>query len=246
MSGSARPELASGWTAHAGAAGRAWLQCDLLTIRGFRHGFTLRSGGQDLRGPAEVAAFAAEAGVAAGRVGMSPQVHGSRVSSPRDREVAADAAWSPPGGGVVAVRTADCLPVLLAGFGGVVAAHAGWRGLLGGVLEASVERLGGGDAVRAAALGPCIGAAAFEVGPEVAGAFRNAGLGRHLHTGAGDRSHACLAGAATTLLQRAGVRPSVVSSCRCCTFADPDRFFSFRRDGPGRGHQGAWMAPQER
>lgn len=144
----------------------------------------------------------------------------------------------------MAVRTADCLGVLLAGPAGVVAAHAGWRGLLAGVLPASVRALGGGAAVDAAALGPCIGAAAFEVGPEVAEAFASAGWGPFLTPGHADRSHADLAGAAIEQLRTCGVSAGRIDAADRCTRSEPDLFYSFRRDGAGRGHLAAWVRPR--
>jgi len=102
------------------------------------------------------------------------QVHGNAVVKAR-REPgpppAADAAFSDETGVVCVVMTADCLPVLFCDRAGtrVAAAHAGWRGLADGVLEATVRALGGGDWM--AWLGPAIGPDAFEVGPPVRQAF---------------------------------------------------------------------------
>ncbi|MGZ8249364.1 laccase domain-containing protein, partial [Methylomagnum sp.] len=100
------------------------------------------------------------------------QVHGRRTvraEAPGDR--VADAAYTRESGVVCAVMTADCLPVLLCSRDGeaIAAAHAGWKGLAGGVIESAVDALGGRDTL--AWLGPAIGPEAFEVGGEVRAAF---------------------------------------------------------------------------
>jgi polyphenol oxidase len=103
------------------------------------------------------------------------QVHGNAVVRAEDavEGVAADAAFVRRAGRVCAVLTADCLPVLLCNEAGTVvaAAHAGWRGLAGGVIEAAVQKMNEPPANLLAWLGPAIGPQAFEVGPEVRSAF---------------------------------------------------------------------------
>ena len=106
------------------------------------------------------------------------QVHGRGVfdadaSVPADHESEADAAITRGDGVVLAILTADCLPILLCSDDGrmVAAAHAGWRGLGGGVIEATLARLDAPAARVLAWLGPAIGAASYEVGDEVRAAF---------------------------------------------------------------------------
>jgi polyphenol oxidase len=136
------------------------------------------------------------------------------------------------------VLVADCLPVLLAApqARGVGAAHAGWRGLAGGVLEATVQALC--DATRCepgelqAWLGPCIGPRQFEVGADVLAAFGTASAARFVPRARADGSMRWLAdlpGLARDRLHGAGVRQ--VSGGAWCTVEDGSRFFSFRRDG---------------
>ena len=185
------------------------------------------------------------------------QVHGVRVvrvglADLNSMPMQADAAWSTEPGLACAVQVADCLPVLLAVRDGaaVAAAHAGWRGLAGGVLEATLLALqhgvgaDPGDVV--AWLGPCIGPRRFEVGEDVLRAFSTAPgdaasarfVSRPRPDGA-PRWLADLAGLARQRLERAGVRD--IADARACTVEEPASFFSFRRDGvTGRLGAAVW------
>lgn len=162
------------------------------------------------------------------------QVHGKSVAKVGRVDGCppnADASFCDGPGLVCAVMTADCLPVLLCERSGsrVAAAHAGWRGLADGVLESTVEAMGGGDLL--AWLGPAIGPEAFEVGAEVRQAF----LERLGECDAAfrqtDESHwlADLYALARLALARVGV--SEVYGGEHCTYSDAGRFFSYRRDG---------------
>lgn len=131
-------------------------------------------------------------------------------------------------GVVLGILTADCAPVLLAGGGRVGAAHAGWRGLVGGVVERTLERMGGADR---AWIGPSIRACCYEVGPEVIEAFRKHSLP------VVDERHVDPPGAAAEILHRAGV--TEVEMAEQCTSSDRS-FFSHRRDGI-TGRQGAFI-----
>ena len=156
----------------------------------------------------------------------------------------ADAAVAFGPGPVCAVLTADCLPVLLTDRAGsrVAAIHAGWRGLAAGVIEAAASRLAVPSGELLAWLGPAIGSAAFEVGDEVrarfvaddaqaALAFAPAGGGKWL----ADLYR--LAHQRLTALGVAGVWGGDL-----CTFQDPERFFSYRRDGvTGRMASLIWL-----
>ncbi len=168
-------------------------------------------------------------------------------------QAAADAAWTTERGLACSVLVADCLPVLLALRDGsaVAAAHAGWRGLAGGVIEATVAVLcaGTGAAPQAiqAWLGPCIGPHQFEVGADVLQAFgasvqsdpsgpQNRFRPRPRPDG-NPRWLADLAGLAHDRLAALGVER--ISSCGACTVESPSRFFSFRRDGVTGRHAAA-------
>lgn len=164
------------------------------------------------------------------------QVHGVRVVSAGtvDRDATrADASVTDQPGIVCAVLTADCLPVLLCDRTGtqVAAAHAGWRGLAGGILENTVAAMTGPPEEIIAWLGPAIGPHAYEVGDDVREACLLA------DPGAGDCFRAVREGhwlADLYALARRRLSSAGVGSIHgggLCTYADTERFFSYRRDG---------------
>jgi YfiH family protein len=175
------------------------------------------------------------------------QQHGTRVAD-LDREAVpapADAALSRTPGRVCAILVADCLPVLFATRRGdaVAAAHAGWRGLAGGVLEATVRALGVEGAELLAWLGPAIGPRRFEVGEEVRQVFldADAGSGTAFRRNDRDRWLCDLAALARRRLAALGVH--AVTDESACTHEDPVRFYSHRRDQPtGRMAALVWLA----
>ena len=162
------------------------------------------------------------------------QVHGTSVVGAESigEPVAADASFATTPGCVSAIMVADCLPVLFADRAGsvVASAHAGWRGLAGGVLENTVRALDARPEDVLAYLGPAIGPAAFEVGNEVREAFvaADAAASHAFRPHKADRWLADLFMLARQRLARAGV--SNVYGGGQCTFSDPARFFSHRRD----------------
>ncbi len=160
----------------------------------------------------------------------------------------ADAVVSAPGQPAALVRTADCAAVLLAcpRSGLVSAVHAGWRGVIAGVVEASLARLvqrGADLASIRAAIGPCIGPRAFEVGLEVAEAFSRRGLEVCIRPRAGRRPTIDLAAAVAMVLERAGVGQDRVDRADLCTVEDEHDFFSYRRDGARSGRLAAAIVP---
>jgi YfiH family protein len=200
------------------------------------------------------------------------QVHGCAVVTVEpgaglDSEEAprADASIAAEAGQVCAVMTADCLPVLLCDRAGTVvgAAHAGWRGLCAGVIEATLDRMsqrahgragggaGGSDGNEWLAwLGPAIGPDAFEVGAEVRAAFLDAALPhereaveRAFRAGAAGKYFADIYQLAMTRLARAGC--TQVFGADRCTVAEAETFYSYRRDGTtGRMASLIWLAPR--
>jgi YfiH family protein len=176
------------------------------------------------------------------------QVHGNQVA-PLDAgepKGPADAAWSCLPHRVCAILTADCLPILLtAETGGVVAAaHAGWRGLAAGVIEAAVQALGVPPATLLAWLGPAIGVRHFEVGAEVRAALLEGDPGAEgaFAANARGRFMADLAQLARRRLTALGV--SRIYGGTECTFEDGNKYFSHRRDGTtGRQATLIWLEP---
>jgi YfiH family protein len=143
----------------------------------------------------------------------------------------ADAAVTRETGVVLAIMVADCLPVLLAAEDGSVlgAAHAGWRGLVAGVIERTVESMDQDPSRLHAWLGPCIGPRQFEVGDDVRQAFLAAGDDPSAFEATPAGRWLCdLPALARARLARLGV--TRVAGGRWCTVADPVRFFSHRRD----------------
>jgi YfiH family protein len=186
------------------------------------------------------------------------QVHGTTVADldaagtgpvdPADLDAGfagpADAAFTRRRGRVCAILTADCLALVLAADSGdlVAAAHAGWRGLAGGVIEATVKALQVAPATLMAWLGPAIGPQHFEVGAEVREAFVKADLGAEaaFAPNARGRFMADLSALARRRLAALGVNR--IYGGGHCTYAERDRYFSHRRDGvTGRQATLIWL-----
>lgn len=176
--------------------------------------------------------LAAAAGFGVDTLRLTRQIHGADVLEVggSDETVAgeADVLTTAERGVTIGILTADCTPVVLAGEGRVAVAHAGWRGLVAGAVEAAVEAVGH---VRAAWIGPSIHACCYEVGPEVVDAFSR----RDLPVAAPDRVDP--AAGAAVVLRRSGVEH--IARSTDCTSCDP-RYFSYRRDGL-TGRQGAFV-----
>lgn len=196
---------------------------------------------------ASLRSVAGQGGAASARAVWLHQVHGTNVieldaRTPEHPESPADAAWTRTAGVACIVGAADCLPVLLAARDGVAvaAAHAGWRGLAAGVLEATVQALERGVGARPADLlawlGPCIGPRHFEVGADVLQAFGVAPVEADTEyfryaprPDGAPRWRADLRGLARQRLAALGVGFIAVDGG--CTYEDESRYFSFRRDG---------------
>jgi YfiH family protein len=146
---------------------------------------------------------------------------------------------------LLTIRVADCVPVLLASEDGriVGAAHAGWRGIVGNVIAKTVRTLheeGPAPERLVAAIGPCISAAHFEVGEEVAAEFMQQDLAAAVKPDPGKKPHIDLQAAARLQLERAGV--SRIDRHNLCTFRDAAEFFSHRRDNGITGRMAAVIA----
>jgi YfiH family protein len=249
------------------------LRSPLLSQAGFRHAFFTRHGGvsqgayaslnfsfavgddaanvdQNLR------RAAALLGVDVSRLYFLSQIHGNRcVELTGDEEqrhivfTEADALVSSNPAVGCGVRTADCVPVLVADplTGRVGAAHAGWRGLVSGVIGATVERVvGDGETSRCiAAVGPHIEAGAFEVSQDVAEQLREASPGVDPIVRGYDKPHVDLRLVAEAQLTALGFARANIDHVAGCTYTQPDRFFSFRRDGQASGRHLSVIVPRE-
>jgi polyphenol oxidase len=129
---------------------------------------------------------------------------------------------------LLTVRTADCVPVLLADSGEIALLHAGWRGLAAGILEAGLSGFSKPESVHAV-LGPAIRRCCYEVGPEVAAQFPK----ETLHPGSGERPHLDLFRAATLRLVAGGVRPEYIVEAPFCTRCHQHLLASARGSGGG-------------
>jgi polyphenol oxidase len=239
-------------SASAGSPGIECLTPDWPTPHGVRTAFTLRRGGVSqppydslnlgMHVGDDPAAVAENRRRLAGQLGLPgapcwlEQVHGTDVCD-LDMTAAAvpapaDAAFTRRRGSVAVVQVADCLPVLLAASDGsaVAVAHAGWRGLAAGVVEAAIAKLGLDPGRLLAWLGPAIGPGHFEVGAEVRDAFltHDAEASAAFQPNPRGRWQCDLAALARQRLADCGVR--AVFGGRWCTYADAAGFFSYRRD----------------
>ena len=178
------------------------------------------------------------------------QVHGAAVLAAHsiDETSEADAIWlhrdhlreRPGSPRVVGVMTADCVPILIGDRqASVVAAiHSGWRGTVADIAGATVRVLadaGADPRDLVAAIGPCIEAAAFEVGEEVAGEFEPRFVVRAGPEGAYPKPHVDLVACVRAQLEAAGIPAAQIERVGACTHAHPERYFSYRRDGAGIG-----------
>jgi purine-nucleoside/S-methyl-5'-thioadenosine phosphorylase / adenosine deaminase len=210
------------------AGGVEWLEARLP---GSRVAFSTRSAGsvKESRAP-----LAAALGIPVGSIISGRQVHGTALAfhdEPTGETPQVDGHVVRRPGIAGLVFAADCLPVAVAGPGGVAMLHCGWRGLAAGIVARGASAVGATDA----AIGPGIGACCYEVGDEVMLAFADLGdgvvAGRMLD----------LAEVARRQLRQAGVEQ--IESAGLCTSCEAERFFSHRRDRGRTGRQAgvAWL-----
>ncbi len=201
---------------------------------------TTRASGDAAR-PAELAGFAAP------RV---RQVHGTLVvtADSQAEGIEADGVFTRDVGVVCRVETADCLPVLLCNRRGteVAAVHAGWRGLVAGILEVAVTSMLSPPEELLAWIGPGISQPCYQVGGDLREAFLAAAATDQQHTVAacfapdGEKYLADLVGLAQVRLEACGV--TALYGGELCTFSDPVRFHSWRRDGKAAGRMVSGLA----
>jgi YfiH family protein len=170
---------------------------------------------------------------------QAKQVHGARAIDARTAHsnLEADALFARAAAGRVAVgvRVADCVPVLVADpdSGDVAAIHAGWRGIVAGVIRATLAELRGRRLI--AAIGPCIGPCCFEVGLDVAEAIARSAGDRVVTSRASDKAHVDLRAAVRQQLFDERGERIAIENVAGCTKHEGARFHSFRRDGTQSG-----------
>jgi YfiH family protein len=187
---------------------------------------------------------------------VNKQVHEADIleveANHQNGQVPADGIWTKTKGTTIAVRTADCLPVMLVDRHAsmVMAVHAGWRGLCKGILSKAVEtfaKQGIPASSLLAAIGPAISRERYEVGSEVITSFFESPMNLPYEIsslcvakGRGDRWHLDLQTAATANLIMTGIPSEQLSLVQICTWSD-NNFHSFRRDGKNAGSNISWI-----
>lgn len=233
----------------------------LLSRAGFAHGFATRLGGASAP-PFDALNLGRTVGddpaaveenhrLLAMTVGYDPmrlfevsQVHGAAVRAvgPDDdvlavRRIEADALVAGGEGVAIGVRTADCTPVLVGDpeTGRVAAIHAGWRGVVAEVIPRALDALGVPVSRVICAIGPCIRAASFEVGEDVARQIAGAARGEDVIVPGDPRPHVDMVRAVVGQLVSLGVERARIDDVGGDTFAEPERFYSHRRDAARAG-----------
>jgi len=250
-------------------------QSRLLARAGFRHAFFTRQGGAS-EGPFESLSFSTAVGddpnhvaenlrragavldVEAERILYLSQVHGRQARFYASTELRSnlitlegDAIGGTEPSNAYGVRSADCVPILLADktSGAVMAIHAGWRGIVAGVVEAAVACLHQqqrSEGELLAAIGPHISAPAFEVSEDVAAELLEscpvAGAAIHAQ---GAKPHVNLRLIVTQKLLALGLTEAAIDQVGGCTLLEPERYFSFRRDRKRSGRHLSAIGPRK-
>lgn len=247
--------------------GLTYYRSPLLTQAGVAHGFSTRHAEHGLE--CDLAAVAGPQGIAptyqqllhALGCGDYPlvylkQVHGKVVqvadASDTGQPQEADGLVTTAAGVALSIRIADCVPVLIAAekdgkIVAVAAVHAGWRGVVAGIIPEAIRTLhqqpGVGDATLLAAIGPCISCRHFEVGSEVATAFEDAGLEAAVVPPVGEgRPHIDLPQACRLQLLSCGLLDEHIDLGHLCTYDNARDFYSHRRDHGQTGRLAAVIA----
>ena len=259
--------------------GLTWLASPLLERLGVVHAFSTRLGGVssgpfatlNLGNPGQSAIPDSDANIAenyrrllqaTSLVGRSlcrvHQIHSDRVlvilpGQPHDNPLQADALLTADATSIVTIRTADCVPLLLSSSDGrwVAAVHAGWRGVVVGILTITLDRLCR-ESSRPAndftlAIGPCIGREAFEVGPDVIVEFERAfGAAAPISRHSDSKARIDLRAALRLQALRAGLPDTQIDQTDLCTYRQSDLFFSHRRDNGVTGRMAAMIGHKPR
>ncbi len=244
---------------------------ELLTRHNFRHAFFTRRGGVS-RGPYESLSFSYAAGdskenvranleragraldVAPEKIFFLSQVHGTALRTLKgdeDREVVlfeeGDAVLSDCPDVACGVRTADCVPVLLADLhdGRAAAVHAGWRGVHANIVGEVVRAFGAGNRL-VAAVGPHISWQSFEVSDDVAEQLQAVSPAPDVVDRSRSKPHVNLRGIVHAQLVEAGLDEHCVDHVEGCTVLDSELYFSYRRDGRASGRHLSAIRPRSR
>jgi hypothetical protein len=188
------------------------------------------AGADELQVERDRSLLAKHFGVTDANLFIPVQTHSSNVAMPADDLCCVDAVVTNIPGQVIAVNTADCLPLLLADVNArvVAAVHCGWRGTVAGIVNNAISKmieLGSNTENIVAAMGPCIGVECFEVGEEVAALFPNESVLRTY-----EKPHVDLAKTVASQLTMTGVKMHNISFPFACSMCE-SRFYSVRRDG---------------
>lgn len=249
-----------------------FLESTLLREAGFRHAFFTRKGGVSQGAYSSlsfsVAAGDSEAnvernlqraaavlGVASNRIHFLSQVHGRVTHRLSGNEVQSelirlegDALVSRAQGLACGVRSADCVPVLIADrrSGAVAAAHAGWRGAVNGIVSSAIDALRAiaPNADLIAAIGPHISSAAFEVSEDVAQTLLDASRDPEIVDRSRPKPHVDLRRMLRAELHTLGLSHTDIDDVWGCTVLQPEHFFSFRRDGKASGRHLSAIVPR--
>jgi len=213
------------------------LRSQLLSEKGFAHAFTARDAEDGelyaLLGTDAVVQVKQVHGGLAVEAGAATGAEADAIIGRRSQRVA------------VGVRVADCVPLLLADAhsGDVAAVHAGWRGVVAGIVPCALRALAGRSVF--AAIGPCIGGCCFEVGLDVAEKIAKAATPRVVVRVQGDKAFVDLRVAVRAQLLAHAVKDERVEDVPGCTKHEPARFHSYRRDGARSGRMLAAIAARQ-
>ena len=226
--------------------GVSWLVFEPWWERGIRHGFSMRPFDERDAGAAHPLLREVWG---APNLFLLRQVHGSHIV---EVGAGAEASWragtpegdsvlapAPLPGGLIGVKSADCVPLLFVSGSARAAVHAGWRGLCSPIIAETVRLLGerSGGAPLECVIGPCAGVARYEIGPEVAALLPPCARSEKR----GDSLYLDLAGTAAALVRGAAGEGVMIASSNRCTMTD-SRFHSWRRDGSRAGRNLAFFA----
>jgi polyphenol oxidase len=232
------------------------LTSPLLAEAGFLHGFSTRwaspagDEGPSPSAPEHLAGFLGALGRPVASVLRVKQVHGRAVVTEpaADFALEADALVLGPEHAEITpvIRTADCVPILMADreTGRVAAIHAGWRGVHARIVAEAFALLRARPVDVRAAIGPCLCARCFEVGEEVVEALVPVSAASIVHREYGPKPHVDLRRAVRAQLRMLGLGEGHVDDVPGCTRCEPERFFSYRRDGANAGRLMAAIVPR--